>query len=291
VKILWVNTNFMHPTTKGGQIRTLEMLRCLHRRHEIHYVAIENPAFPEGPRRVGEYSTRAYPFQFKIAQKPSLAFYGQLAMRLVAPMPLAVSRFCAPPLGLFLEDLIRRERFDSAVVDHLAPTSYFPRLEEAVFFQHNVETVIWRRHVEHASGLRKLYFRLQSNRMFAFERRVCRAAGHIVAVSQVDAEQMRSLFGVSRVSEIPTGVDLDFFARPAAPPAGADLVFIGSMDWLPNIDGVTWFVREILPIIRRRRPDCTLAIVGRAPFAEIAQLARRDSKIQVTGTVYDIRPY
>src|SRR5882672_1185711 len=96
LKILWVNTNFMHPTTKGGQIRTLEMLRCLHRRHEIHYVAIENPAYPEGPRRAGEYSTRAYPFQFKIAQKPSLAFFAQLAVGLIAPMPLAVSRFHAP---------------------------------------------------------------------------------------------------------------------------------------------------------------------------------------------------
>ena len=44
MKTLWVNTNFMHPTTKGGQIRTLEMLRHLHRRHEIHYVAIANPS-------------------------------------------------------------------------------------------------------------------------------------------------------------------------------------------------------------------------------------------------------
>ena len=49
MKTLWVNSNFMHPTTKGGQIRTLEMLRHLHRRHEIHYVAIENPDQPEGP--------------------------------------------------------------------------------------------------------------------------------------------------------------------------------------------------------------------------------------------------
>ena len=44
MKTLWVNSNFMHPTTKGGQIRTLEMLRHLHRWHEIHYVAIANPA-------------------------------------------------------------------------------------------------------------------------------------------------------------------------------------------------------------------------------------------------------
>jgi glycosyltransferase involved in cell wall biosynthesis len=206
-------------------------------------------------------------------------------------MPLAVSRFYPPALRPFLDDLIRRERFDCAVVDHLAPTSYFPRLEQAVFFQHNVETVIWRRHVEHASGLRKRYFQLQARRMYEYERRVSRAAGHIVAVSPVDAAEMRSLFGVSRISEIPTGVDTEFFSRPAAPPAAADLVFIGSMDWLPNIDGMLHFVRETLPLIRRRRPDCTLAIVGRTPSPAISELARRDPKIQVTGTVPDIRPF
>src|SRR4051812_20993046 len=227
----------MHPTTKGGQIRTLEMLRYLHRRHEIHYVAIENPAHPEGPRRSGEYSTRAYPFQFNVPEKPSLGFYFQLARGLFSAMPLAVSRFYPPALRPFLEGLIRRERFDCAVVDHLAPTSYFPRLEQAVFFQHNVETVIWRRHVEHATGLRRRFFELQANRMYEYERRVSRAAGHIVAVSAVDAAEMRALFGVDKISEVPTGVDTAYFACPGATPPGADIVFIGSMDWLPNVDG------------------------------------------------------
>ena len=72
---------------------------------------------------------------------------------------------------------------------------------------------------------------------------------------------------------------------------GADLVFVGSMDWLPNVDGVLYFVRDILPLIRRQRPDTTLAIVGRTPPPKIAQLAAEDSRIQVTGTVADIRPY
>src|SRR5262249_31043049 len=158
-------------------------------------------------------------------------------------VPLAVSRFHPPKLRSFLEELIRRELFDCAVVDHLAPTAYFPQLGRAVFFQHNVETIIWRRHVEHATGFKKQYFRLQADRMFEYERRVCLAAGHIVAVSSVDAAHMRALFGAVRISEIPTGVDLEFFLRPTAAPPTSDLVFIGSMDWLPNIDGVLHFVR------------------------------------------------
>ena len=119
----------------------------------------------------------------------------------------------------FLGNLIRKERFDCAVVDHLAPTSYFPDLPHAIFFQHNVETVIWRRHVEHAPDpLRRAYFRLQADRMYHYERRVSRASGHIVAVSQTDADEMRRLFDVTRVTEIPTGVNIEYFLPQRLPP-------------------------------------------------------------------------
>jgi glycosyltransferase involved in cell wall biosynthesis len=293
MKTLWVNSNFMHPTTKGGQIRTLEMLRHLHRWHEIHYVAIASPAQPEGPARAHEYSHKSYPFPYRVPSKASPAFYAELVRGLFSATPVAVARFHPPGMRAFLEDLIRQERFDCAVVDHLAPTSYFPDLPHAIFFQHNVETVIWRRHVEHAAGpLRRAYFKLQADRMYRYERRVSRASGHIVAVSRTDADEMRRLFDVTRVTEIPTGVNIEYFLPPTPPPATtADLVFVGSMDWLPNVDGVLYFVREILPLIRQVRPETTLAIVGRTPPPKIAQLAAADPRIQVTGTVPDIRPY
>lgn len=292
MKILWVNTNFLHPTTKGGQIRSLEMLRNLHGRHEIHYAAIEDPAHPEAPALSREYCTRAYPFRRRIPSRNSLVFAAQVAAGLFSSVPIAVSRFHSPELGWFLEKLMRRERFDRAVCDHLAPTSYFPNLEDGILFQHNMETLIWRRRAEHAADpFRRFYFRLQSERMFEYERKVCRAAGHVVAVSPEDARLMRAQLGVTRITEIPTGVNVRFFSPPPIARRYADLVFVGSMDWSPNIDGVLYFVREILPLIRRKRPHCTLAIVGRAPAARIREMARNDPRILVTGTVPDVRPY
>src|ERR1019366_3386748 len=179
-------------------------------------------------------------------------------------------------------DLIRQEHFDCAVVDHLAPTSYFPDLPHAIFFQHNVATVIWRRHVEHAANpLRRAYFKLQADRMYRYERRVSQASGHIVAVSRTDADVMRRLFDVTRVTEIPTGVDIDYFLPGKTGDSACQPV--------PTADLV--FVREILPLIRRQRPATTLAIVGRTPPPKILQLAAEDSGIRVTGTVADIRPY
>jgi glycosyltransferase involved in cell wall biosynthesis len=229
-----------------------------------------------------------------VPSKTSPAFYAELIQGLFSSTPVAVERFNPPGLREFLQDLIRRENFECAVVDHLAPTSYFPDLEHAIFFQHNVETVIWRRHVEHAANpLRRAYFKLKSERMYHYERRVSRASGHIVAVSKNDAAEMRRLFDVQRVTEIPTGVNIEYFLPPGdtASEQVADFVFVGSMDWRPNVDGVLYFVREVLPLIRKARPGATVAIVGRTPPPEIKQLAAGDPLIQVTGTVPDIRPY
>ena len=72
MKVLWVNTNFLHPTTKGGQIRTLEMLRELNRRHEIHYVAIEDPSIPKHPRRAASIPPGRIRFATRSEQTPAL---------------------------------------------------------------------------------------------------------------------------------------------------------------------------------------------------------------------------
>ncbi len=292
MKILWVTSNFLHPTTKGGQIRTLEMLKHLHQRHEIHFAAFENPDEPEGPLRSGEYSTRAFSFRLRVPPHGSAGFVWQLVRGLFARWPVAVSRFYSRQAHDFLAELMRRENYDRLVCDFLTPAAYFPAIERAVLFQHNVETIIWRRRVEHAGDpLSRWYLGLQARRMFAFERDVCRAAGRIAAVSETDARLMRELFGATRVDVIPTGVDADYFSPPHAPPAVADLVFVGSMDWAPNVDGIGYFMREVLPLIQAERPSCTVAVVGRTPPAEVQQLAAQDKRVLVTGTVPDVRPY
>jgi glycosyltransferase involved in cell wall biosynthesis len=71
----------------------------------------------------------------------------------------------------------------------------------------------------------------------------------------------------------------------------ADLVFSGSMNWAPNVDGVTYFCEAILPLILAREPGCRVTIVGRTPPPAITKLAESHPNVSVTGTVADIRPY
>jgi glycosyltransferase involved in cell wall biosynthesis len=190
-----------------------------------------------------------------------------------------------------IADLIKKEHFDRLVCDFLVPAPHFPDPAKFILFQHNVETMIWRRHANNARGaVERFYLNLQAKRMFAWENKVCRAARHVIAVSREDARLMESMFGLKDVSSIPTGVDIENFT-PALESPRCGLVFVGSMDWLPNIDSMRYFCAEVLPLIRRERPDCRLAIVGREPSREIRALAKRDPLIEVTGTVADVRPH
>ena len=292
MKILWVNPNLLHPTTKGGQIRTLEMLRWLRQRHEIHYVAFEGPSSEEGLRRSAEYASRVDQVKHRVPGRNSLAFAGQLVSGFLSSLPVAISRYRSMELRQLLARLLRKGGYDSVVCDFLVATASMPELKRAVLLQHNVETMIWRRLARHARNpMARVYLGMQAERMFQYERDTCRACRRVVAVSPADAAHMRSLFGISDVPDVPTGVNVDYFAPPPStePPSG--LVFVGSMDWLPNIDGVRYFCSEILPLIRRRLAGCSLTIAGRLPPPEIRALAERDPLIRVTGTVVDIRPY
>lgn len=292
MKILWVTPRFLHPTNRGGQIRTLEMLRHLHRWHEVHYAALENPDEPEGPRRAAEYCSRFYAVPHVTPMRGSPTFLLQAASALVSSLPLAVSRYASGSLREAIDQAIQRESFDRVVCDFLFAAPSLSQLRKCVLFQHNVETMIWRRHVENAANpVARQFFALQARRMFAYEREVCRAVRQVIAVSPADRDRMKEMFGVRAVADVPTGVDIDYFRpeRPLEPVV--DLVFVGSMDWLPNIDAMRYFVADILPLIRRRKPDCSVAIVGRKPPHDIISLGDAVPNVKVTGTVPDIRPY
>jgi glycosyltransferase involved in cell wall biosynthesis len=161
-----------------------------------------------------------------------------------------------------------------------------------VLFQHNVETTIWQRHVSQSpSLLKKVFFQVQASKMEAYERKICRAAKHVIAVSEIDAVRMKRMFGIETVTSVPTGVDVEYFAPRGAAPQVSDIVFCGSMDWLPNVDAVEYFLLEVLPLIRRKVPEATFTIAGRSPDARVLKAVQGLDGVCVTGKVEDMRPH
>jgi len=169
-----------------------------------------------------------------------------------------------------------------------------PRL---IYDGHNAEWVLQSR--ARSADLRRprgwpgaLYSTVQTSKLRRFEARLLGAADAVVAVSAADAAALRDLAPGADLHIVPNGVDTDHY-RPADP-AGVEpslCLFTGKMDFRPNIDAMAWFCGAVWPLVRARRPDACLAIVGRDPVPRVRALAGAGRGIEVTGAVADTRPW
>jgi len=292
MKILWICPFFLHPTDRGAQIRTLGTLKELHKRHEIHFAALNHPRNTEGPRLSSEYSSRHFSVEHAAPDRGSIGIVPQLLSSIMKVMPLAVSRYSSRPFMREIDALIAAEHYDSIVCDFLFSAPNLRNLEPCVLFEHNVETTIWQRHAQHSSSLLgKAFFQMQARKMEAYEKNACRRAKHVIAVSEIDALKIRNMFGVETVTSVSTGVDVEYFAPRGNAPHMSDIVFCGSMDWLPNVDAVLYFLAEMLPLIREQIPGATFTIAGRSPDAKVLKAVKGLKGVCVTGKVKDMRPY
>ena len=294
MNILWIKTELLHPIDKGGKIRTYNMLKELKREHRITYLTLDDGKGDAAAReRAIEYCHDLVCVPHKQRQKFTAGFYAELFSNLVSSLPYAIKKYTSSELR---QEISRRAGdCDVVVCDFLAPAANVPANlgKPTVLFQHNVEAMIWKRHCEvQHNPLKKAYLFAQWKKMRAFERRMCRSFDSVVAVSQEDCEQMRSEYGAQNVFDVPTGVDTEFF-RPSGVEKSAphNLVFTGSMDWLPNEDAIRYFTEQIMPRIKSQIPDATLTVVGRNPYQSLVELAKNDDSIIVTGRVDDVRPY
>ncbi|MBW8770501.1 MAG: glycosyltransferase [Gemmatimonadetes bacterium] len=296
--ILWVKNELLHPLDKGGRIRTYEMLRRLRDHHRVTYLALDDGTLtPEQRARALEYCDELVIVPWRKAPLRGAGRALAALGNLFSSLPFALSPYRSAAMTGAIREWCRRSAGQEAVVvcDFLVPALNVP--EDlgcpVVLFQHNVEAMIWERRAKVASNpVVKLYMREQWRRMQRVEREQCLRFDHVVAVSPEDAAVFRARYGVERVSSVPTGVDTEFF-RPsgAVTRTPGSIVFTGSMDWMPNEDGMGFFVEEILPLVKRAVPEATLSIVGRNPTARVRALAEGRSDISVTGTVPDVRPY
>src|SRR5215472_11621077 len=255
MRILWIKTELLHPIDKGGRIRSYQMLRALARQHHVTYLCLDDGlAATDAVERAREYAHEVVRVPFRPPPKMTAGYFAALLRNLFSPLPYAIARYESPELRARIRQFAPAA--DLIVCDFLAPAVDVPAglPAPAVLFQHNVEAMIWQRHAtvpQHP--LRRIYMRLQWRRMLRYEALQCRRFALVIAVSALDAELMRREYDAASVGYVPTGVDLEYFrATRPRPPDSRELVFIGSMDWMPNEDGIRWFAGEVFSRIQER---------------------------------------
>jgi sugar transferase (PEP-CTERM/EpsH1 system associated) len=296
--ILWLNTGHLLPLDKGGKLRTWHLMRHLARRHRITCVSFADPNQPDSDRRgMSEVCRELVTVPRRESSKEGWRFYSSVLRSLPDPLPYAVAQYRSAAYRRAVSTILARGDTDRLVCDFLVPAVNLPADVPCptVLFTHNVEAEIWRRHAETARGrLRQRLYAQQFQRMIRFEGRTLARFDRVLAVSDVDRDTLQRLYPrqlSAPVSVVPTGVDVEYFTpKPLVPANARHIVFTGSMDWLPNEDGVVYFCRDVLPRIRQAEPDVTFTIVGRSPTPAVRRLAQEEG-VEVTGRVADVRPY
>jgi len=293
MRILWVKAGKLLPVDTGGKIRSYNLLRALAARHETVLLSYYGGARDEAyEREIREHLPGAVTVHTRAPGGGGAALALDYLRRFPSSAPYAVSKFAAPEVRRLVEEWDAAGRFDVAVCDFLSASLNFPRETRTptVLFQHNVESALWRRQAEHApDALRRMAYKIEAAKMLRYERDAVRRFRHVIAVSDNDRRLMSEMTEPERITVVPTGVDIKKYragetdGKTADEAGGALVVFLGSMDWEPNIDGVEYFCRDVWPRVLESVPAARFRVVGRDPHPRVRRLA--SGTIEVTGTV------
>jgi polysaccharide biosynthesis protein PslH len=294
MKILWVKVGGLVPLDTGGKIRSFNILRELARRHHVTFFTSYEKHDRDVHGDLEKLFAKVIRYPLRIPRSRSLRHILRYAGSFFSQQPHQLFRYYDSQAAAELLHLIERENFDVIVCDFLAAAAMIPWQSPTpkVLFTHNVEALIWKRHYAVARNAFWKAVCWREYRATALtEERYLNLADHVLTVSETDRGFFAQKIQRTKISVVPTGVDLDFF-RPAEREEESNvLVFTGSMDWMPNQDGILYFVNEILPRVRKRIPSASLLVVGRSPSPQVVELSQKIEGIHVTGTVEDIRPY
>ncbi|HKU26840.1 MAG TPA: glycosyltransferase family 4 protein [Candidatus Sulfotelmatobacter sp.] len=288
MKILWVKANKLLPVHSGGDIRSYHIARQLARKHELillsYYGGREDHNYEAQLQEHFPGSQCVFTGQ---AERSTLARGLDYLGHLLSPLPYAVGRFRSDRVRQTIQDCLQPGRCDVAVCDFVDAAVNFPDqlVVPSVLFQHNVESEIWRRHASTGSNaIKRRIYALEFSKMARFERDAVRRFNHVIAVSEHDRSLMESWVEGARITVVPTGVDLRQYTPDFShPPSEPMIMFVGAMDWEPNIDAMEYFCREIWGLVLAQVPGAKLRIVGRNPGQRVRKLV--SGSVEVTGRV------
>ncbi len=295
-RILFLAHRAPFPPDKGEKIRAFHILRHLASKHDVWLGALTDQSVDPVSLAWAKRHCR----EVCIPVRHPVEMLIHVSAALGNGAPFSVKAFSNRELKRWSADIFSSKNIDIVYVFSSAMAQYAlgAQLGGATLVVDFVDfdSEKWRQYGARRRGPWRWLYALEAARLEQFDKAVAAAAKSSIFVSQSE----RRLFErcapelKDQLRVISNGVDFDHF-RPD-PLVGnrsrqAPLIlFVGTMDYFPNVDGALWFAREIFPIVRESVKDARFRIVGANPTAEIRNLARRPG-IEVTGTVADVRPF
>jgi glycosyltransferase involved in cell wall biosynthesis len=295
MRVLWISPRQCFPPNSGAKLRDYHCAKALGQIAELTYVHFLDPG-ANPPTLVEMPFCRA----IVSVKKPPTYTAWNLVRGLLGKWPLPVVNYFSPEMATVLKNLRAKENFDIVHFDSIHMASYEtlfvnsgnPRVR-SVYDWHNIESESMKRYsVEVKSIAKRFYANSTVPRLRELERTLLQNAFAHTVCSKREEMELTSRVPCAKVTTIPNGVDTAFFARSTVdskwPPKS--IIFVGAMNYYPNVDAALWFARDVWPRLRSLSPECRLTLVGSDPVPALLGL-RGTEGIEVTGTVEDVRPF
>ncbi|HBI43174.1 MAG TPA: TIGR03087 family PEP-CTERM/XrtA system glycosyltransferase [Planctomycetales bacterium] len=287
--VLYVVHRTPYPPDKGDRIRAFNVLRYLSRRAAVHLAFLADEPVPEATTAaLGRYCER-------VAAAPlGGSRWLRAAWSLARGRTITEGAFASPLLASIVRGWGEETRFTACLASASSVASYL-RLPElcgapAVVDLVDVDSQKWFDYAAASRPPSAWIYQTEGRRLRRLEQSLAGWARAVTVVSDAEAELFSRVCPSSKAHVIPLGVDLEYFRPTDAAGGEAGCVFVGALDYRPNVDAACWFCQEAWPEIHRRRPETRLRLVGRRPSAAVRRLAATPG-VEVVGQVPDVRPY
>ncbi len=294
MRILYISVAYPLPANNGSKMRLWAVLRAIaaggHRITLASFAEPEEVAGTEDELRKICPESDVVPLHYtRLSEGGS---YVDRLRAIFSPLPFSIHRFRSPEMRARLERRLRERDFDVIVCDNVYSAINLPAgASPIVMNSQNVEYVILQRYLQQESNPAKaLYARLEAAKLRRFEATMYGRAVLGMACSSTDARQIEELCPGLKVAVAPNVVDPSEYEGDFGGEDARTILYQGGMDWFPNRDALEFFVRQILPLIRKEVPDAKLIAAGRNPSPEFRARFADVKDLEFTGTVPDLRP-
>ncbi|MDZ4817767.1 MAG: TIGR03087 family PEP-CTERM/XrtA system glycosyltransferase [Planctomycetota bacterium] len=290
MNILYLTHRVPYPPNRGDRIRSYHTLRHLAKRANVYLACLaDEPVSAETELALGALCTA-----HKIVRLNATRWL-RAASSLARGGSITQGMFASPPLSKAISEWSGKIQFDAvlAFCSSMEPYLNVPGLANVPVVTDlvDVDSQKWLDYAESAGILRRWLYRLEGARIRKAESRLVDRSKAVTLVSQAEAELFCKSIPNSKTHAVINGVDSDYFDGAATSGnSPLRLVFVGALDYRPNIDGIRWFCQKVWPRLREKCPLAELTIVGRAPTGAVSDLASRPG-VQIAANVADVRPY
>jgi len=288
MRVLVLSPIVPYPPNSGFAIRVFQMATLLAQRHEVTVLAYSDEDVSE-PRRV----LTSLGVTLRTVPRPTLARARRSAQLATLLFPVSYMRLChsSGAMQRAIDEVAGSTPFDVVFVESSPMGGYrFPSRTTVILTEHDiVYELLYRIYQTERSAARRLYNRIEYQKVKRHERALWRAVDGCIATSDREVPIIRQHAPDTPIVVGPNGVDVDYFAPAHGDVDPGMVVMTGYMKTRPNVDGALFFVNEILPRIHAVRPDVTVYLVGGSPPDELKRCA--GPRVIVTGEVPDVRPF